>query len=340
MVHASYSMCTYYMAKLQDICDFIGAPLSPDKIQGPIQIINFLGLTLNFLKQVVQIPLEKIHKAIAQIDCLLSSQHNKKNMRGKVQIKQIQKLTGLLNFICKAVPCRHPFLHWLYNLQAKALPSHVRAPCAKPKPHHKVCLDRGLQKDLLMWKHFLADPDFQMHREVKFIHLISELNQGLQIFVDAASNALLSFGCIFPEQGLWAHGHWLISFFKQQKPSISLLELFAIVIAVDMWAPMLQGKQIRLHSDNEATVFCLNKKSSKNRKCMYLLRHLTLTCMQFQIYVTVQHYQGKRNILADALSRGKIQSFCQLSETTHPMSCNLTLLPASLWPISWKMLRQ
>ena len=32
-----------------------------------------------------------------------------------------------------------------------------------------------------------------------------------------------------------------------------------------MWAPLIQGKQICLHSDNEATVFCINKKSSKKQ---------------------------------------------------------------------------
>ena len=33
---------------------------------------------------------------------------------------------------------------------------------------------------------------------------------------------------------------------------------------------------------------------------MFLIHHLTLTCMQFQIYVTAQHYLGKKNVLADA----------------------------------------
>ena len=63
MVHASSTMCAYYMSKLQDICDFIGAPLSPDKMVGPMQIINFLDLTFNFIKQVVQIPLEKVQNS-------------------------------------------------------------------------------------------------------------------------------------------------------------------------------------------------------------------------------------------------------------------------------------
>ena len=277
--------------------------------------------------------MEKINKALDQIDNILSSQQTKnKNMKGKIQVRQVQQLTGLLNFICKAVPCGHPFLRRLYDLQAKVLPPQTVC-CTKPKPHYKIHLSKGARQDLLMWKKFLSNPDFQIHREVKVLHLLSESNQGLQIFADAAGNATLGFGCVFPEKGIWAYAHWPLGFFKQQTPSISLLELYAIVIAVEMWAHLLQGKQIRLHSDNEATVFCINKKSSKNQECMFFIHHLTLTCMKFQIYVTAQHYQGKRNILTDMLSRGKIQHFHQLSRTLS-MNPKPTLLPATLWPIS------
>ena len=162
MVHASSAMCAYYMSKLQDICDFIGAPLSPDKMVGPVQSINFLGLTLNFLKQVVQIPLEKLQKAITQIDYLLSTQYvNNKNLKGKVQVKNIQKLTGLLNFICRAVPCGWPFLCRLYNLQAKAYSPHTNASHPKPKPHHKVHLDKGSGKTYSCGSNFSLIPPFR-----------------------------------------------------------------------------------------------------------------------------------------------------------------------------------
>ena len=163
-----------------------------------MQIINFLGLTLNFLKQVVQIPLEKVQKAITQIDYLLSTQYvNNKNLKGKVQVKSLQNMTGLLNFICRAVPCGWPFLCRLYNLQAKAYSHHTNASHPKPKPHHKVCLDNGSRQDPLMWRQYLSDPTFQIHREVKFLQLLDS-NQAPQIFADATGSALLGFECGLP----------------------------------------------------------------------------------------------------------------------------------------------
>ena len=168
-----------------------------------------------------------------KIQVILSSHETKnKNMKGKIQVRQLQQLTGLLNFICKAVPCGCPFLCRLYDLQAKVLPLQT-VPCTKQNPHYKICLDKGAWQDLLMWENFLSSPDFLIHREVKFLHLISQNNQGLQIFADAAGNATLGFGCIFPKKGIWAYACWPLGFFKQQTPSISLLELYAIVIAVE-----------------------------------------------------------------------------------------------------------
>ena len=146
-----------------------------------------------------------------QINSILSSHKTKnKNMKGKIQVRQLQQLTGLLNFICKAIPCGHPFLHRLYNLQAKVLPPQTVL-YTKPKPHYKIHLDKGAQQNLLMWKKFLSSPNFPIHREVKFPHLISQNNQRLQIFADTAGNATLGFGLFSQKRasghmptGLWA----------------------------------------------------------------------------------------------------------------------------------------
>ena len=79
-----------------------------------------------------------------------------------------------------------------------------------------------------------------------------------------------------------------------QKPSIQLLELYALVIAIDIWAPLLKGKHVRLRSDNMSTVFEINKKSSCNEEHLALLRHMTRTCLTFQVYLTACHKEGRK----------------------------------------------
>ena len=111
MVHALKATCKYYMTTMQKLCEHIGFPLSDSKTEGPCQIITFLGVTINFLKQVVTIPAEKIDKVTKLIKEMLETLKLKdKNKHGKVTMKSIQKLTGTLNFFCKVIPCGCPFL--------------------------------------------------------------------------------------------------------------------------------------------------------------------------------------------------------------------------------------
>lgn len=61
------------------------------------QLITLLGMLIDTVRQLVLIPQAKIHKAMRQIDTLLASK------KRKATVLQVQKLYGLLNFICRAV---------------------------------------------------------------------------------------------------------------------------------------------------------------------------------------------------------------------------------------------
>ena len=74
-------------------------------------------------------------------------------------------------------------------------------------------------------------------------------------------------------------------FNNEYKPNIALLELLVIVIAVEMWAAELAGKSIVLHLNNMATVMFINKMQADIPAAMELLRHITKTCLHFQIYL-------------------------------------------------------
>ena len=69
-----------------------------------------------------------------------------------------------------------------------------------------------------------------------FTHFLSKEEVGPLIYADSAGNRKLGFGMIFPEKGLWAAGSWSDQLFNARKPSIQLLELYTLVIAIDIWA--------------------------------------------------------------------------------------------------------
>ena len=83
---------------------------------------------------------------------------------------------------------------------------------------------------------------------------------------------------------------------------------------------------------------------------MKLVRHLVLKCMQFNIHFKAKHIPGKHNVLADLLSRSRLQdarSICAVvgtnrhSNTRPPSTSSLvglrkTILKAALAPSSRK----
>ena len=89
-------------------------PITHKKTLGPSEIIEFLGLILNFLQQLIQIPEKKRKACLAQLDQLLNLHFHRK----KVTVRQIQKLARHLNFLCQVLPVGHPYLVSLYALIA------------------------------------------------------------------------------------------------------------------------------------------------------------------------------------------------------------------------------
>ena len=104
------------------------------------------------------------------------------------------------------------------------------------------------------------------------------------------------------------------------------------MIALELWAPRLQGMHIVLRSDSSATVGWLTRKMSPIPAAMQLIRHLTLTCLQFQILIKAIHIEGALNQRSDWISRGRLnllrQQYPEMDREPMP-------LPSSLWPPSW-----
>ena len=259
MIHRKFEKCLEYMTEMQNMCDRMGAPLSEKKTVGPVHIITFLGLLIDLITQVIQIPKDKVDKAVNLLNQVLDSKnHPNKNQRGKIMVRLLQQITGTLNFFCHAIPSGYLFIGRMYKAIAT-----VTIEGNKPNPKFKIRVNKGIEDDVRMWLKFLMDPSFARHREIPFTTFLGRMEDGPLIYVDSAGCTTKGFRCIFPEHRLWAFGAWPRDFFTQKKPNIMLLELYAIVIAVDTWAPLLRNKHVRLRSDNMSTVYELNKKSSR-----------------------------------------------------------------------------
>ena len=125
--------------------------------------------------------------------------------------------------------------------------------------------------------------------------------------------------------------HWISGPFPETWKSfhISILELYPILLAILIWAPLLANKCIIFHCDNMNVVYGINSQTSKQPRLMILLRKLVLACLKFNILFTAKHIRGRHNVIPDLLSRFQMQRAKQLAPW---LDAQATPIPEELWP--------
>lgn len=149
----------------------------------------------------------------------------------------------------------------------------------------------------------------------------------LHLYTDAAGS--LGYGAVFGSH--WFYGKWPDSWIGT---NIIILEMFPIVVSISIWASKLENKCILFHTDNQGLVEVINKKTTKDKKLLALLRALVLQCLKHNILFRAIHVPGVLNVKADALSRLQVTKFKSLGQG---MDREPTLVPVPLLPESWPL---
>lgn len=209
-----------YLGIFLDICSQINMPIADDKMVKAMPIIIFLGTRLNALQQTIEVPENKAYKALTQIDAFLDSK--------KVTVLQIQRLTGLLNFFCRAIVPGRTFTRRLYAAYAG---NAVRQ-------HHHVKVSNEMKLDLRMLKSFLAQNQSVLR---PFVDFDQKSFVDVQIFSDAAKSNLLGYAacCLGSASGqaLYCFDRWELDLIEVHDPSIQFLELLALTVGIVLFLP-------------------------------------------------------------------------------------------------------
>ena len=120
---------------------------------------------------------------------------------------------------------------------------------------------------------------------------------------------------------------------RQKKVHINVLEL-PIVLAVELWGPLLENHCIMFFSDNMATVCVIYKLTAKDDLMMSVMRRLALAAMTYIIMFKSEHILGKNNITAGYLSRFQVRQARQVAPwlAEVPLTIPEELLP---WDTRW-----
>lgn len=120
-----------------------GCPHSTRKTCGPDTTLCFADIELDSVLREARLPLEKIIKCLSSIVEFLK--------RKKVTLKEIQSLTGLLNFACSVVVPGRAFLPRLIDLTT-----------GFRSPYHFIRMTREVKADLTVWQSILSGKSFFM----------------------------------------------------------------------------------------------------------------------------------------------------------------------------------
>lgn len=150
-------------------------------------------------------------------------------------------------------------------------------------------------------------------------------NCDMDLVTDAAGST--GYGAFF--QGQWSAeawpDFWVEAGFTR---NLVLLELFPVVLAVELWGERWRNLKIRLNCDNMGVVQVINRLSASSPPVIRLLRHLVLRCLQINVFLYAVHIPGVDNTLADSLSRFQWDRFRELAPAaeTEGIPC-----PGWLW---------
>ena len=112
--------CSANLEVIQHTCADTGAPVEPEKLEGPTTVISFLGLQLDTNEMVLRLPADKL----AHLMEMMSAWRGKKACRNR----ELLSLVGVLLHASKAVRPGRAFLRRLINLlmMVKHLDHYVR----------------------------------------------------------------------------------------------------------------------------------------------------------------------------------------------------------------------
>ena len=295
--------CLSLMSEFKNMCKQLGVPIADEKTEGPVTLMEYLGLSIDTETLTVKIPKEKINELLSKI--------NQAAFSKKITLKQLQSLCGSLAFCSRALPSGRAFSRRLYLATAKA-----------KKPHHFIRITKDVYEDLMMWKLFIENFNGTSYILDDWIS-----NFDLKLYTDSAGGA--SRGCGAYCQNKWVYLQWPLEWVNSEiLKDITFLEIIPIALAIFLWYKLFHKKRIIFYIDNLAVVSILNSKTSKSARVMVLLRFIVYWSLVGNLNFKAVHISSSKNVLADCLSRGKFQKFRELLPSADPVP---TTVPLEFW---------
>ena len=259
--------------------DYLGIPTRDTKCKAPAQCQKILGFEYDTRDMKVRIPSDKVQRIKAETSAL-------KAHRGKVCAQRIKSLIGLLRWASQAIFCGNAFVRRLEYAVNRIKKAHFR-------------WTLPMRNDMAWWDAVIEST----HNGFPLEYIVKPRNVGdIHVWTDASGT--IGFGG-FSSDGAWYQYKWDAFPVASLIDSIVWKELLGLVVFAIACAPRWRHRSVVLHCDNRPVVEMLKKKHSSldTPHLMHLIRKLCEAAVKHQFYFWVVSIDGKKNVIADALSR-------------------------------------
>ena len=286
---AGNSSCANQLHTALATCRTLGVPIAPEKIQGPAQVLTFLGIEINTITMQLTLPDTKLSELREALRFWTD--------RKSCTKRQLLSLIGRLHHAASVVKPGRTFLRHLINLSTTA-----------SKLHHHIRLSESSRSDIHWWNTFLSSWNG--------ISMLPPSQPQVSIESDASG----AWGCATI---------WNSHFFQIQWPetwqasNIAAKELLPIVVAAATWGAQWAGNLVLCLCDNAAVVAVINTGSCRDTHLMQMMRCLFFYAAHYHFSLTARHVPGAINTKADALSRNNIQLFRSLLPQADPIPTSI-----------------
>ena len=264
-----------------------GFAVQETKVTPPSKVVEFLGIIIDVERSEIRISEERV----AEIRVLLADWKE----RQSCSKRKLLKLIGKLAFAARVVRSGRAFLGRLIGLSKKV-----------KGLHHRVKVSGEARRDILWW-----DRCLESHNGVCTTSVDWTEGDIAHIFTDASN---WGYG------GVWDNEWFSMQYVGEESHalgrSINWREMHAALRSLATWAPRLRHRKVLYHIDNSTACFLFNRLYSPVVDLMEFVRQWCLLVESYNITMSVVYISTHDNTLADLLSRGELESFSKLHDTT------------------------
>ena len=289
---------------LNELVEYLGFEVAPEKVEDARQDIVFLGVRLQSNQSGLGIVSMSIDESRVQ---RVASACREMAVLPVVRVKEVERLVGQLMFCARVVYGAKMYLRSGYDFMGRA--------GRRRRFFDKVPQD--LSRDLNWLAKMLETYNGQA--------VVLNNRPVVRDFfaVDAAGEEAVDGGMGGFFGGRWFAVKWeevkrwkvqAFSPFRDEASShINYLELFVIYWALRKWGHLLRGCKVVMWSDNEAARLMTGNLWGK-ATFIPLLKEILLLTVKHDVRLVMKRISTKANDLADALSRSQMKRFFELLE--------------------------